>query len=96
VLIRCYDFSSLFAHMPISDCFPKSLSYSLSSQPRHLPFPLSHLFLSSLADVASPSSLSWTMTHCTYLLIFLSPISCTALRLVAAGLSQAFLVFNLS
>ena len=44
----------------------------------------------------SPSSLSWTLTHYAYRLIFLSPISCTVLRLVVVGLSQAFLVFNLS
>ena len=43
-----------------------------------------------------PSSLSRTLTHYAYLLIFLSPISCTILRPVVAGLSQAFLVFNLS
>jgi hypothetical protein len=44
----------------------------------------------------SPSSLSRTLTHYVYLLISLSPMSCTILRLVMAGLSQAPFVFNLS
>ena len=44
----------------------------------------------------SPSSLSRTLTHHAYLLIFLSPISCTILRPVVAGRSQAPIVFNLS
>ena len=40
----CYNFPSLFAHTPISDRFLESRSYSVSRQPRHLPFSLSHFF----------------------------------------------------
>ena len=57
--------------------------------------PLSH-FSSSLANVVPLPPLSRTLTHHAYLLIFLSPISCTIRRPIVVGLPQAFLVFNLS
>ena len=54
------------------------------------------LLLITTCRHGSPSSLSRTLTHYAYLLIFLSPISCTILRPIVADHSQAFLVFNLS
>ena len=95
--MACYDFSSLYPlYTPISDCpFPNPHSYSTFRQPRHLlPTITLHFFITCRRG--SPSLLSRTLTHYAYLLIFLSPISCTIPRPVVAGLSQAFLVFNLS
>ena len=78
--------------------FPLSRSpFAFPGLPATSPsFPLSHFSSSSLADMVPLSSLSRTLTHYAYLLVFLSPTSCTILRPVVAGLSQAFPVFNLS
>jgi hypothetical protein len=91
----CYDFSSLLTHMPTVDHPPESHSYSLSRQPRHLLSTITLRFFITCRR-GFPSSLSRTLTHYAYPLIFLSPVSCTILRPVVADLSQAFLVFKLS
>ena len=75
-----------------------------SPNPVHTPRFVSHVTSLSIVILlfiitcrrGSPSSLSRTMTHHAYLLIFLSPMPCTILRPVVAGPSQAFSVFNRS
>ena len=84
-------FLPLSSHTPISDGIPICVPVSSTMSPS---FPLSRFSSSSLADVVPLSSLSRILTHYAYLLIFLSPISCTILRPIVAGPSQAFLVFN--
>ena len=64
-------------------------------QPHHLLSTFTLRFFITCRRGSPPSS-SRTLTHYAYLLISLSPMSCTILRPVVAGLSQAFLVFNLS
>ena len=83
-------------HMPIPDCllsFPIRISRFVS----HVTFLSTITLLVIITCRRGPRpSLSRTLTHYAYLLIFLSPMSHTVLEPIVAGLSQALLVFNLS
>ena len=84
-----------FSRTYLGPSLPNPHSHFPFRQPRHLPSTITLRFFITCRR-GSPSSLSRTLTHYAYLLIFLSPISCTILRPVVAGLSQALRVFNLS
>jgi hypothetical protein len=91
----CYDFSSLFTHMPISACLFQ-ISFRIPRLVSHVTFPFHCHTSFIICRRGFPSSLSRTLTHHAYFLISLSPTSCTILRPVVVGPSQAFFVFNLS
>ena len=75
----------ILLHAYLGPPFPSSRSHSLFRQPCHLPFHC-HTSLSIITcRRGSSSSLSRTLTHYAYLLIFLSPMPCTIFRPVVAG-----------
>ena len=94
ILLRL--FLPLSLYVSISDRpFQNPYLHSPFRQPRHLLSTVTLCF-SITCRRGSPSPLSRTLTHYAYFLIFLSPTPCTIPGSVVAGLSQAFLVFNLS
>ena len=103
-MANCYDFS-LSLSTPIVDCILNlvpsysglflndSPIYSLSSITTSSSCPFLHPPL-LLANVAFHLHLG--PFYDSSMLTLLSPLSCTILRLIVAGLSQAPFVFNLS
>ena len=84
-------FAILYAHYGLSSPHPVYIPISSATSPSL--FTVTLLFVITCRRSLAPS-LSRTLTHYAHLLTFLSPISCTILKPVVAGLSQAFLVFN--